>query len=107
VGAAAAPGAVATSDVRAKENIEPVKQGDLNELAQAVRKSLATWNYKRAEDGPAGERAGPMAQDLEKTRLGRTVVSERPDGVKQVNQAQLATLLAAATVKARKRQAVN
>jgi len=106
VGAAAAPGAVATSDMRAKENIEPVKPGDLNALAQSVRKSLATWNYKRAEDGPAGERAGPMAQDIEKTRLGKTVVSEREDGTKQVNYAQLATLLAAATVKARK-QAVN
>ena len=104
---AAAVGKPTTSDERAKENISPVKQGDLNALAKAVRGSLATWNYKRAEDGPAGERAGPMAQDLEKTRLGKTVVSEREDGTKQVDYGQLATLLAAATVKARKREAVS
>ena len=104
VGAAAAM--PATSDRRAKENIRPVKDADLSELAQAVRKSLATWNYKQESDGPSGERAGPMAQDLEKTRLGRAVTSERDDGTKQVDYAQLATLLAAATVKHRKREAV-
>jgi hypothetical protein len=102
VGASAA---TATSDVRMKENIEPVRSSDLSALAKAVRSSLATWTYKQGRGEPEGEKAGPMAQDLEKTRLGRTVLSEREDGVKQVNYAQLATLLAAATVKARKREA--
>ncbi len=97
----------ATSDVRAKTDIAPVRDKDLGDLARAVRDSLATWKYKRAEDGPAGERAGPMAQDLERTRLGRAVTSEREDGTKQVDYAQLATLLAAATVKSRKRAEAN
>lgn len=103
VGAAA----VKTSDVRAKTDIAPVRDKDLGDLARAVRDSLATWKYKRAEDGPGGERAGPMAQDLERTRLGRAVTSEREDGTKQVDYAQLATLLAAATVKSRKRAESN
>ncbi len=104
-GAATVAAAPATSDRRAKKDIKPVSDEDLGALAQAVRKSLATWKYKQASDGPPGERAGPMAQDLEKTRLGRAVTSERDDGTKQVDYAQLATLLAAATVKARKREA--
>jgi hypothetical protein len=105
-GAAAVGAATITkSDRRAKENIRPVKDEDLGELAQAVRKSLATWNYKQGE-GPEGERAGPMAQDIEKTRLGRAVVSEMDDGRKGIDYAGLATLLAAATVKHRKREAV-
>jgi hypothetical protein len=102
-GGAAVAAAKVTSDVRMKENIKPVSNADLGALAQAVRSSLATWNYKKDRGEPEGEKAGPMAQDLEKTRLGKTVVSEREDGVKQVDYAQLATLLAAATVKERKR----
>jgi len=104
-GGAAVGAAAVTSDLRMKENIEPVRQGDLNQLARAVRDSLATWTYKQGRGEPEGEHAGPMAQDLEKTRLGRTLVRERADGVKQVDMTRLATLLAAATVRARKKAA--
>lgn len=103
VGGATTVGAAAVtkSDKRAKEDIEPAGDADLDALANAVAKSVATFKYKRGE-GPAGEHAGVMAQDLERTRLGSAVVSETDDGSKGVDYGALATLLAAAVIKSRK-----
>lgn len=92
--------AVAASDERVKRNIAPVKKGDLAELAHAVRRSLSTFEYEGGA-GPPGERAGVMAQALEKTRLGKAAVIDE-GGMKKVNYALLATMMAAANVKARK-----
>ena len=103
IGGAAAAGtaAITKSDKRAKEDIEPAAASDLEALANAVAKSVATFKYKRGE-GPPGERAGVMAQDLERTRLGDAVVSETDDGDKAVDYGALSVLLAAAVIKARK-----
>jgi hypothetical protein len=100
-GATVGAAAITKSDERAKEDIEPAAAADLDALADAVAKSVATFKYKRGE-GPPGERAGVMAQDLERTRLGEAVVSETDDGSKAVDYGALATLLAAAVIKSRK-----
>jgi hypothetical protein len=106
VGGATAVGAgmVTKSDRRAKEDVRKVSTSDLSDLADAVARSVATFRYKNGEGDP-GEKAGVMAQDLEGTRLGEAVVSEGNDGMKRVDYGTLATLLAAAVVKARKRAA--
>jgi hypothetical protein len=49
-----------------------------------------------------GEHYGPMAQDLEKTPAGASVVSEGPDGKKRIDTGRLALVNASETSKQRK-----
>lgn len=94
--------ATKTSDVRTKEGIKKISPADLEALGAAVQKSLSTWKYKPGQDLPEGEQSGVIADDLIKTRLGKTLVSENEDGIKQVDMGTLATLLAAASLKRKK-----
>jgi len=54
------------------------------------------FNYKDPERHGAGRHIGVMAQDLEKSPAGRTVVEEGPDGMKRVNTPKLTMLNSAA-----------
>lgn len=101
-GTTVAAAAITASDRNVKENIRKVSPKDLEALTKAVSKSLATYRYKKGKGLQEGEQAGVMVQDLEKTRLGKAVVGHTSDGTKGVNYGQLATLLAAATIKSRK-----
>jgi hypothetical protein len=59
-----------------------------------------SYEYKEpGSDGAApGRHAGPMAQDLERTPLGRSLVREAPDGTKMVDSTRAGmTALAAAS----------
>lgn len=76
------------SDKRVKKDIESVSKKDLGEFRKALK--AYSFNYKDEEMGE-GEHIGVMAQDLEKSKLGRTVVEEK-DGVKQINLKKLASL---------------
>lgn len=71
--------AMAFSDERLKTNIEPVSKEDLAELKAAIKPYR--FNYISDEFGK-GDWIGVMAQDLEKTKLGRQVVAETPEGHK-------------------------
>lgn len=82
----------ALSDVRAKENIHKPSSADLAEMARAVEGSMATWEYKPGE-GPPGRHLGPMAQDVERTKLGKEFVGERDDGKKTLDYEGMAALL--------------
>lgn len=61
--------------------------------SRAVSPAVATaqgspayeYSYKRPEKFGEGRYVGPMAQDVEKTPLGNTLVSEGPDGKKQLD----------------------
>lgn len=82
----------ALSDERAKTNIRDVSSADLAELAGAVKESMATWEYKPGE-GPPGRHLGPMAQDVERTKLGKDFVGDRGDGMRNLDYEGLGALL--------------
>lgn len=94
LGAAANSGAglagVLLSDERAKENIEDAGD-EFKDFLNAL--SASKYTYKK-EHG--GEKAySVMAQELEKTPVGKTMVERRPDGLRQVNYGRgLAVMLA-------------
>lgn len=87
-------GAVATffSDERLKENITPISKEDLKELRQTIRPYF--FNYKDENHGK-GDWAGVMAQDLEKSKLGKYLVSENSEGHKYIDTNKAMSLLLA------------
>jgi hypothetical protein len=92
MGAASAAGAAyAASDVRLKTDI-----GDGSTDARELIRSLTpqAFRYRDADRNGAGEHIGIMAQDLERTPAGRSMVSDTPGG-KQIDGGKLATGLAA------------
>lgn len=70
------------SDFRLKDEIEPVSKEEMAELKANLK--AYRFKYKNQEYGK-GEHIGVMAQDLEKSKLGRTLVSENSEGFKQLN----------------------
>jgi len=97
LGGGSAP-AQPTSDKRMKTNIKPVSDAAIDDLVEKAR--AYTWNYKPGvEDGGAYEHGGWMAQDLEKSELGRKFVHEDSDGTKSVDMLSLAALLSAEAAK--------
>lgn len=93
---AAAMAAMAFSDERLKTGIR-----DGRKDADDFVKGLKAYRYKykgNGDYGPEGEHLGIMAQDLERTKLGRQAVVDTPRG-KAVDGARLATQLAAVTAR--------
>jgi len=93
------------SDVRAKENIQPVSAGDIMSRLKALESTAApssmgapavdmrpasstSWNYKNQSNGPAASYVSPMAQELEQTPAAGAV-STGPDGMKSVDPGRL------------------
>ena len=83
------------SDVNVKSNIQQTSASDVFRQTPGY-----SYDYKPefanrpgAKEGP---QAGIMAQDLEKTPAGSTMVSQGPDGVKSVDTQRLPLLQAAA-----------
>lgn len=78
-------GAIATilSDRRAKTDVASA-DGEFKEFLDAL--SASKYNYKPEHGGE--EAYSVMAQDLEKSAIGKTMVELRPDGLKQVNYAK-------------------
>ncbi len=69
-------------DRRLKTSIEPVSREDLNELKGAI--TAFKFRYKNEKHG-LGDFIGPMAQDIEKTKLGKGLVVEDQDGFKKID----------------------
>lgn len=93
-GAAAGGAAAAGSDISLKENIEPADTDGF--LDYQYRKMLdqlhpSVYDYKDKSDGK-GKRMGVMAQDLEKSEMGKGMV-ETKDGKKNIN-VDISTILA-------------
>lgn len=72
------------SDRDVKENIKPLKNasGEIGKFLSTLKPSQ--YNYKDSFNG-TGEKVGVMAQDLEKSKVGRTLVDQAPDGTKMVD----------------------
>ena len=98
VGGAAAGGAglLKLSDERAKKDIHAAPPTSF--LDHLVDKE---YEYKNSADGP-GTREGVMAQDLEKSDVGRGLVHTGPDGMKRVDTAGLTLALAGAVARMRR-----
>lgn len=79
IGAGGAVGAAAASDRKMKKEIK------VNKETQAFLNALTDNEYKYKDPtkvGTApGTQYGPMAQDLAKTKMGKTAVIEGPDGL--------------------------
>ena len=88
--ATVAPVVAAFSDRKTKKNIRSAKDKDMlspKEIDGFLGSLYAyQYNYKDGNHGE-GKQVGVMAQDLEKTQLGRQMVEETPDG-KQINAAK-------------------
>jgi hypothetical protein len=71
---AGAGASVAKSDERDKKNIEDFDPSQFLDDLTSVK-----YRYKNPKDGE-GKFAGPMAQDLEKNEIGKSMVHDTPDG---------------------------
>lgn len=79
------------SDERVKTEIEPISKEEISELRQAIKPYA--FKYLNDEFGK-GDWVGVMAQDLEKTRLGKKIVEE-VKGVKMLSHKKIMSLFLA------------
>lgn len=92
IGMASTGGLAAFSDRRLKSNITPVDPADLAEM----RRHLRAYAFQYiADDFGSGDWIGVMAQDLEKSKLGRTLVFEDSQGRKQIDLKKVLTMFLA------------
>lgn len=102
LGAGGAIGAAAVkSDRKAKTGIKKASAGEVDDLLSALE--AWTYRYKKPQDGE-GKRMGPMAQELERSSLGKGMVKRGPDGDKVVDTGALTMALAGAVARMRKEQ---
>jgi hypothetical protein len=87
--------ALLTSDRRVKTDVERESDADVDDFLSALE--AYAYRYK-GESPQSPERHGVMAQDLEKSRIGRGLVHDSPWG-KQVDTAGLTMALAGAVAR--------
>ncbi len=85
------------SDKRLKKDIKSVSKQDLAELKSTIKPY--TWQYTEQENG-SGEWTGVMAQDLQKSKLGRSVLFEDHRGMLAIDMRKLTSLLLATLAEA-------
>jgi hypothetical protein len=82
------------SDERLKKDVEPISKDDLSELRRNLR--ALKFNYAHEVYGPTeGGFYGVMAQDLEKSKLGRSCVYEDEFGNKKIDPKRAMSLFLA------------
>lgn len=85
------------SDERLKKNLVPVSKEDLDEL----RKDLKAFYYDYKDQIHGGDRwIGIMAQDLEKTKFGKAIVSENAKGEKMIDMHRVLSVFLATLAEA-------
>lgn len=89
MGAGAGLGAAAMSDRRVKKDVRDPDLRDLQDFLGNTRGKLYHYKNPRHPGQRAGLNYGPMAQDLAKSKIGRTVVVDGPGGM-YVDTARLA-----------------
>jgi len=99
--AAAATIAASASDIRSKDNIEPVQPMDVNEFLNSL--TPYKYDYKNPERHGEGRLGGLMAQDIERTEMGEGAVMEGPDGMKMVDNGKLVGALGASVAQIHER----
>jgi Chaperone of endosialidase len=77
------------SDQRLKTNIKKTMEEDINDFIKTL--SPKSFDYKNEQDGSHTE-AGMMAQELEKSKIGKSVVKDTPRG-KAIDTAKLTPLI--------------
>lgn len=90
-------GYLALSDKRIKRNIRAISKEDLKELRKSIKPYV--FNYANDVFGE-GEWVGAMAQDLEKSKLGKTIVITGRDGLKRIDMKKLGSLILATMAEA-------
>lgn len=88
-------GLAGLSDRRSKRDVAPASSSDVRRTLRSLRPSRYKYRAEHEAEGGSGERIGIMAQDLERTDLGRSLVREGPDGLKRIDVAGLVGTLAA------------
>lgn len=88
---------LAFSDERLKTNIRLIPKEEMDEMKKHLK--AYAFNYKSAVHG-TGEFIGVMAQDLEKSKLGRTLVFEDNFGNKQIDLQRVMMLFLATMAEA-------
>lgn len=91
-------GAAAFSDKRLKKNIKPVPKEELDQLRKELKAFY--YEYKETLHGDPGRHIGIMAQDLEKTKLGKEIVIENAKGEKMIDLARVHSLFLATMAEA-------
>jgi hypothetical protein len=81
MGAAAGVASVAMSDRRVKTDVRDPDIRDLQDFLGNTKGKLYRYKDPKHPGQRAGENYGPMAQDLQKSKIGRTVVVEGPGGL--------------------------
>ena len=78
------------SDERIKKNKKKVGDSDIRGSIKELMKKLDAYEYEYEEpqDEFSGEQLGIMAQDLEKSEMGRDMVAETSNGTKTVDVAK-------------------
>lgn len=85
------------SDERLKEDLVEIDPVELAEM----RAQLKAFRFKyKSKDHGAGDWIGVMAQDLERSKLGRTLVFEDENGRKQIHMPRLLSLFLATMAEA-------
>jgi hypothetical protein len=87
-----------SSDERVKTNIQPVSKADLKEMRSKLKAYF--FNYIDQDTDGQGEWVGVMAQDLEQSRLGRTLITTDERGVKQIDMRKAMSMLLATMAEA-------
>jgi hypothetical protein len=96
IGTVAGSGLMIASDERLKTGIRP-GAADADEMFRKLQ--ALSWRYKGEDEGT--RRVGPMAQDLERTEHGRSMVEDTPGG-KMVDTGALALATAGEVAQLRK-----
>lgn len=71
-------GALSKSDRRAKTKIARASARDMRDFVAKL--NAVTFRYKKPEEDGQGDHVGIMAQDAEKSKVGRTFVVDTPGG---------------------------
>lgn len=87
----------AFSDIRLKKNITPISKDDLEEMRSHLK--AFAFNYIRDEFG-TGDWIGVMAQDLEKSKLGKTLVVHDEAGNKMIDMKKVLSMFLATMAEA-------
>lgn len=95
--AGGAGGKALFSDERLKKNIKEIQKSDLEEMKSHLR--AYAFNYINSDYGK-GDWIGVMAQDLEKSKLGKILVVENEKGEKTIDQRKVLSLFLATMAEA-------
>jgi hypothetical protein len=85
--------AVMSSDERVKKNIELISKEDIQEFKSVIKP--VTYEYIDASKDGEGIFPGIIAQDLEKSKLGKLIVFEDQNYVKKIDLHKAISLLLA------------